>query len=112
MSRAGRFFPLTVMTFCGAMQGLQSQDGKPMQWKYLLPTGLLSSYLMIGRIEYLVEKEGTPSMKQLLGKITPGQQRAGLFLGGLVINTCYAGLGYAGASMFYNVFVDPSKNLE
>jgi hypothetical protein len=108
---SGRFFPLTVMTFCGAMQGLQSQDGKPMQWKYLLPAGLVSSYLTIGRARYLAEKEGTPSMKQILVKATPGQLRAGLFLGGILLNTCYAGLGYAGASMFYKVFED-TKTLE
>jgi hypothetical protein len=109
---SGRFFPLTVMTFCGAMQGLQSQDGKPIQWKYLLPAGLVSSYLTSSRARYLAEKEEIPSIKQILAKATPRQLSAGLFLGGILLNTCYAGLGYAGASMFYNVFVDPSKTLE
>lgn len=107
-----RFFPLTVMTFCGAMQGIQSQYNMPVQWKYLLPTGLISSYLVISRAEYLAEKEGTPSMKRILDKLTPRQIKAGFFLGGILLNTCYAGLGYSAGAMLYKTFDEPPKTLE
>ena len=100
-----RFIPLTIMTFCGALQGVQShRKTEPIQWKYLLPVGLVSSYLAIGRIEYLVEKEGTPSMKQMLAKRTPGQIRVGFFLGGLILNACYGTLGYCGGIMLDKTF--------
>jgi len=101
-----------VMTFCGAMQGLQSYDKKSVQWKYLLPTGLVSSYIVGNRVIYLVEKEGTPSMKQELARLTLRQQRVGFFFGGMVMSAVYAGFGYAGASMFCSTFADPPKNLE
>lgn len=84
----------------------------PIQWKYLLPTGLISSYLVISRIEYLAEKEGTPSMKRMIEKLSPRQLRVGLFIGGILLNTCYTGLGYSAGAMFCTTFDDPPKTLE